>query len=377
MHSRFAAAAGNLPALKLGLSGYLGSGARKVLPNFGSATLLSWAQHMPSIAISDGILGCPGLAELMAVAVRATTVRVECRSLVSSARADQLLQKCSAVTKLTLAGSVMPTHIPSTVTTLHAELGHDGLRPLKTDPWQCNALLKRAGSLPCLRHLSLDLCTSGRTYISCPVRLPHLQELNVELIVGTKEVDLSWVQLQACPALDCTVDLTVVFTAKQKAVADQLKPLAIRKLSLYSDIPFSGALQKIWSQLRVCSLHLGVGDDMFLEASGALQYLPESCTKLVIKAAEHGYDREIFINWAALVSHAMHIRLIAESYVGVQILDAGPAAMAAPSCLQQPWQLVVQGAKSVQGLPASLATGNTYFQQNAAACDAGWTDDTE
>ena len=51
--------------------------------------------------------------------------------------------------------------------------------------------------------------------------------------------------------------------------------------------------------------------------------------------------------------------------------------MTAPHQMQQPWQFVVSGAKSVCGLPPSLPTNKTYFQQNAAACKAGWSDDTE
>ena len=373
VHSSLAMAAEHVPSLKAGLAGYWQGRSR--LPNFGSALLVRWAAHMDSVNISDDLLGCPGLAEFMAAAAQATNVRIESHSLMSAAKADYLLHRCSAVTTLTLTGSVMPTTLPPTVTTLQAQPAADERRSTDMDPLQCNALLYRLERLPCLSQLSLILYDC--TLLSCPICLPQLQELQLELSVDSADMDLSWVQLQACPAFDCTVDLAVEEAAKHKAVVTQLQSLTIRTLSLFSSRPYTGVLQRMWSQLRVCSLHLMVGDKLFVHASEALQYLPASCSELVIEDDYHvSADGDIFIHWAALVGHAMKIRIIAESCTSIHFLDAGHAAMAAPSCLQQPWQLVVYGAKSVNGLPASLATGHTYLQQNAAARNAGWIDDS-
>ena len=372
VHSSLAMAAEHVPSLKAGIAGY--RQGRTHLPYFGSALLVRWAGHMDSVTISDELLGCHGLSAFMAAAVQAKDVRLESHSLVSASKADYLLHRCSAVTRLTLAGSVMPTNMPPSVTTLSAQLRADGRRSTDMDPMQCNALLYRLERLPCLSKLSL--MTYNCTLLSCPIRLPQLQELQIELRVDSADVDLSWVQLQACPGYDCTVHLAVEEAAKQKAVVTQLRSLTIRTLSLSSGRPFTSVLQKMWSQLRVCSLHIKVGTEMFVYASEALQHLPKTCSKLVIETEYHSRDRDIFIHWAAVACHGMNVQITTESFASIQILHAGHAAMAALSCLQQPWQLVVQGAKSVHGLPATLATSKTYFQQNPAARDAGWADDS-
>ena len=195
----------------------------------------------------------------------------------------------------------------------------------------------------------------------------------------SSDIDLSWVHLQACPQFQCSLHLSETKRARHKAAVAQLSPFAMRELTLRLNVQFTPTMQKLWSQLNVRSLILAssVEDDSFSTASKALMFLPVSCTQVIIEVNNLIWRRVIYIGAAALMSQAANIHIVTEDCARVEVLGAGAACMTAANEMQQPWQIVVQGAKSVQGLPPSLATSKTYFLQNAAACKAGWTDETK
>ena len=364
-----------MPSLKSGL-GCVG-GCQNARMNFGSALLLRWARRMEVIYLSNSVLSCHGLTDFLAAVDQDAVIQMSTSSMLEAAQADRLLHRCP-VRRLALSGSTLPSCLPSSVTDLRASFW-GGLS--EAAMWlsdQCNALLYRADNLPQLTDLSLCLCTAldapTPLVLTCPVQMANLQMLRLQLDL-TAQLDLSWVHLQACPNFDCIIFLgTAEFRAHDAAVA-QLRGLAIRSLTLRTDVPFGRALQELWSSLRVCSFHLHLLEDAFSSAAGALQCLPRSCTNIFIEAT--ALNQVVFIRWAALVGQAANIRLITKPCATVQILGAGHACLADVTRLQQPWQLVVQGARSVYGLPAPLASDKTYFQQNAAACSADWTSDTE
>ena len=375
-----------MPSLKAGLNLFTGQYPHHhphPRAKFDSALLLRWARQVEEVILWDTGLGWHGLDEFLAAATRLTHVHMDSCSPLAAAQADRLLNACSAVTRLSLAGSCMPCNFPSTVTELQAAFRNDDDCALHKT--QCDALLYRADSLPHLEDLSLTFDGDGRipVVLTCPIQLAQLQVLYLGLDVSSVDVDLSWVQLQARPRVenetgfefDCFVHVDMIDPAMHRAVVAQLSPFAIRELTLYLDTPFTCIIQKLWSQLNICSLILAFHDLALCAASEALQVLPLSCTRVDIEAKHLRLDRVIYISSAALFCQPANIRVTTEACI--EIVGAGAACMTAPDRMQQPWQFVVQGAKSVHGLPPSLATNKTYFQQNAAACKAGWTDDTE
>ena len=374
MHSRLADAAESVPSLRAGLVGHQFNHSHS-LPNFGSTLMLRWAGHMEAIDLHENLYGCFGLADFLAAAKHATTVQMHSRSLLAAAQADRLLHACKSVTSLELSGIFMPSNLASTITDLHAIFAYHTPDLNALNSVQCDALLYRADILPQLKHLSLTFTGTIPAVLTCPIQLAQLQVLNLALDVSCNELDLSWVQLQACPRLNCMICLDVSKKARHEAAVAQLSPLMIRSLALSLEVPFTSSRQQLWGQLRACSLHLKVFENSFSQASGALQILPRSCTNIVIETVEFESHQMMYISWAALVSRAANIRVITNHFVTVQILGHRHACMAT-SEMQQPWQFVVQGAKTVHGLPASLASDKTYFQQNAAAGRAGWTDET-
>lgn len=373
MHSKLAEAVVSMPLMRLGLGG-LWSTRQSPLPNFGSALFQRWAGRMEAVCLSHSMLSCPGLPDFLAAVKHNTVVRLQTSSLIEAGQADRMLHKCT-VRRLELAGGFLPSCLPSTVTELQVSFWEVKAQPRTFQSDQCNAFLYRVDKLPQLTSLSLRMCANGPIVLRCPVRLAQLQVLHVEVHDLMAEIDLSWVHLQACPAFDCTVRFSFTNQGHHDAVLVQLQPVAIRTLSLCVAFPFSCDLQEMWSQLVVRSLHLHLLEDVLSSASGALQFLPISCTHIVIESS--AVDQVIYVRWAALIRQAANIRLITKPCATVQILGAGHACLADVTRLQQPWQLVVHGAQSVYGLPAPLASDKTYFQQNAAACSADWTSETE
>ena len=378
MHSRLAAAAENVPSLKAGLAIYSNE-PPQLSSKFESALLLRWARHVEKVNVHDSTLGCHGLCEFLASATSAASIDVRSHSLLAAAQADRLLCACSAVNHLSLSGSFMPSTFPRTVTDLQVDFSRYGKpRVDAQDAVQCDALLYRAASLPCLRQLLLSFSGYMPAQLTCPIKLRQLQVLYLGLLnMDSTDANLSWVQLQACPNFSCSVSLHPTNSDMHDDVVARFSPLTIKRLDLYVDIRFSCHMQKLWSQLNNCSLILSFDDMPFTTASEALQILPLSCTKVILEARNLSWDRVIYVSSTAFFSQAANIRVITESCACVEILGAGDACMAAANEMQRPWQFVVQGAKSVHGLPASLATNKTYFLQNAAACSAGWTDDTD
>ena len=287
-----------MPSLKAGLNIFTGRHPHHdphPSPKFDSALLLRWARQVAEVVLWDPSLGCHGLREFLAEATRLTHVYIHSCSLLAAAQADRLLSACSAVTRLSLAGSCMPSRFPSTVTELQARFKSGRDDALHRS--QCDALLYRADSLPHLKDLSLtfdgnDIKTP--VVLTCPIQLAQLQVLYLGLDVSTVDLDLSWVQLQARPRVenekglefDCFVHVDTADPAMHNAVVAKLSPFSIGELTLYLAIPFTCTLQKLWSQLTVCTLILALGDMALSKASEALQILPPSCTKVEIEA-EH------------------------------------------------------------------------------------------
>ena len=381
VHSTLAAAAESVPLLKSGLEvDFYGCDDHpRPLLRFVTALLLRWARHVQTVNVYDRALGCCGLYEFLTQADSVTDVHIESNSLLEAAQADRLLHACTAVKTLSLCGSFMPSCFPSSVTKLQADFKHGTAGAGATDAVvQCDALLYRAGSLLCLEELSLSLTSQTSFLLTCPIQMALLQVLELRLSISS-DINLSWVHLQACPHLQCSLYLNRTKIARHKAAVAQLSPFAIRGLTLRLNVQFTPTMQKLWSQLNVCSLILAssVDHESFSTASQALMFLPVSCTNVIIEVKDLIWHRVIYISAAALVSQAANIHIVTEDCARVEVLGAGAACMTAANEMQQPWQIVVQGAKSVQGLPPSLATSKTYFQQNAAACGAGWTDETK
>ena len=82
-----------------------------------------------------------------------------------------------------------------------------------------------------------------------------------------------------------------------------------------------------------------------------------------------GDTNSVFLNWGAVAKVPSSITICMHN-LDLHVLGAS----AAPPCFaEQPWQLLIDSAKSLHGLPPTVASGPLHFLQNSAAILEGWS----
>ena len=150
---------------------------------------------------------------------------------------------------------------------------------------------------------------------------------------------------------------------------EQLLQLRVTKLSLWFCVLFPLAVQEMWQKVAVSShCRLGFSDVCPAEATThLLPHSPEFLIDLVQVCPSWGL---VILAGAALTSQAA--KFCVRVALGRCLTILGGCKT--PEELEhQPWQVVVEGALSVEGLYDSRRRGIWQTLQNTAAATAGWT----
>ena len=375
--SKFSEAAALIPILKCMDLKWSAENVKRL----DSKLLLHWAKRVKGVDVSDTSIMIPGLSVFME-ASGVTELGFYCDSPLTAAKADHLLSTVSfpALTTLNLWGFVKPNIFPLTVTQLMADFScsWDG------QPWdstQADSLIYRCARLPALHKLffSFENIQPPDDYMdlvrfSCPIMLPDITYLSVMFTLNDHtEIDLNWLHRQPCAELEVRVAIVTSDPARHLAVQQQLSGLRIHSLSVMLERESCWqAAQQFWSGFTCEEAHIHLSHHkVFRQPDQALSALPVCSGQITIWSGAEIDSGRFCITWAALARRgadiAINLGVRGELYV------CAPK-QPAPDSLRQPWQLMVQGARGVHGLPASQPTSRSYFLQNAAARAAGWTE---
>ena len=345
------------------------TGTAPAIRSFQVPLLLGWAEHVQAISISSEVYSVTGLPDFLLAATRLTRLEIHCKSQCSVGQADFLLSKCHFLTRLLLMGSVKPAVIPLSVTDLSAIFEDE------SDELLCEELdnfIFRAERLPLLHTLRLDMSWVSNLCLTCPILLHRLDTLCVRfaLLSEVQQWNLGWACRQPCNRLEVELQIFDQNYAVNSDAAQMMRSLNLARLFVELHTSYDNELQDLWSEVTAReSLYLFVANSKAFHASLCpLSTLPASSPETVIQFSSNCSGGQ-YVEWKALSGRAGSFKIILPPLVVLHV-----AMDDCPVPLQQPWQLVVTGGGSVQGLPASQPTSCVHFLQNAAARAAGWKD---
>ena len=365
--ARLAEAAVQVPAVRNGwLCLSLDEAVRAFQHPLGSRLLVPWAENILSLRLADNSFSGPGINHLAAACTALSEIELQCDSSLAAAQAEEMFSHTSTVSELRLLGSHKPS-APATISELSVHFDcHEGST---WDAGQPDAFLYRARKL-LLQRLSLKFPAGlEQVQLACPIELSSIQKLCLDLHFGDRSlVHLGWLQRQPCGLLYLHITLRTSIAAQHRALVAEMSKLKLDGLDLELHAPFSQALQDMWYRLRIPSWRLIVCSPCIFYRSGPLRCLPQGASRLRITIKG---SRPVFMTWSALAAHAAIITIHMPEASDLHVLDASTGI---PNHLQQPWQLLIVRAGAVHGLPASQPTSWRCFLQNAAARDAGMTE---
>ena len=329
-----------------------------------SPLLLSWVAQAGRLDLYDSAHNTPGLAELLAAAVRMTSLCTECTNLVAAAEADHLISKCCSLIKLRLSGTFLPSIFPEALEELRVCVGD------KFDPRQVNALLYHCTRLPHLQLLRLGVACTQPVRLTCAAQLRKLHSLGIGITLTDAVVSLKWALAQPCTFLDFWVRGMTNKVDSQTALVQQLATVRMHTLTLEMNVQYTAAMQALWAKVQTGSFTLLARST---QESVLLHMLPCCGIAVLDSSQPSSSPPAVCIRWAALIRYAsvITVRLATSTKLHVTGCELTAATI---DQLQRPWQLIVFGGAGVHGLPASQPTRHAYFVQNAAAQAAGWTD---
>lgn len=374
---RFAEAVFLVPSLKLGLTTRPHDDEWEEV-DLSSSFALKCAKLICCLKVAGQSFNASGWPGFVAAASQVTSVEMKPQSTLQAAQADLLLSFCSHnLTELSLWGTHVPAMLPPSLTKLHVffsppeRCGGDFTQP--------DALLYHAARLQHLTELIISFSPHGApgpVLLTSPIQLPCLKFLYIEHVaLNAPELDLSWVLQQPCQDLWVDMIVDTADLAKHADAVEQLRQVPLTTLSLHLTMPFTSAMQAIWSQLTLQHLRMTVSSpSVFSQDTEPLQALPHGCMCLFVDASDRDLAN-IYISWPALTRRGVRIELqLADAHLHV----LGDAVC--PDHLEEPWQFSVLSAGGMHGLPqlpnfkpAAAADAQCIMVQNSAACDAGWT----
>ena len=246
--SRLAEAVLNVPSLRCGLD--LEDPKEWTAFNLCSSFVLKCAKHIRSLNISGRAFGVFGLLDFVCAATHVARMILAPDTMLQAAKANLMLSLCShSVTELFLFGSFLPAMLPSSTTELYVML----VEPERCggDFTQPEALLYHAACLQNLTKLNVHFSSSGVSgpvLLTSPIQLPCLASLDIEGIrLSAPELELSWVLQQPCQWLNLGIAIDTADLAKHAGAVAQLRQVPLSSLSLTLTIPFTPAMQSMWT----------------------------------------------------------------------------------------------------------------------------------
>ena len=334
--------------------------------NLASALMLGWAPGVRCIEAWQSTLCSPKFTDFTAAATQLTALRLSGNDVMSSARADLVLQGCHSLQQLVCRWRCVPTWYPQSIQDLSLELDPmcQALSELPNAGHFVDALVLRLARLQHLRRLTLHL--GDTALLPASTRVPELQRLSVSFSVAKRrELDLSW--LQAQPHWQLCVHVSIERNAAmQRAASQQLQGMQLHDFGLTFSEPCKASYQRIWQPITVAG-------------KVSLYLYRLDCSIKVVPAGQNLHihakpekDEVMTIAWQTLTA-ASCVRIQAEECREVQIRRPGKVQDA--MTLDRPWQLLIQGAGAHPSeLPRSRScTKGLYSWQNQAAAAAGWT----
>ena len=332
--------------------------------NLASALMLGWAPGVRCIGAWQSTLCSPKFAEFTAAATQLTTLYLTGSDIMSSARADKVLQGCHSLQQLVCRWRCVPTWYPQSIQDLSLELDPmcQALSELPNAGHFVDALVLRLARLQYLRRLTLHL--GDTALLPTAARVPELQRLSVSFSVAKRrEPDLSW--LQAQPHQELCVHVSIEGNvAMQRAASQQLQGMQLHDLGLAFLGPCKVSYQRIWQPVTAGKVSL------FLDRLETPIELVPAGQHLRIHAKSED-DEVMTLAWQMLTA-ASCVSIYAGECHEVRIRCPGKVQDAL--MLDKPWQLLIQGATAHPSeLPRSLScTKGLYGWQNQAAAAAGW-----
>lgn len=342
---------------------------------------LQWAACLTALYVRQSSLKVPGLEAFLTKAVKLEYMEVETHDALAAARADHLLSKCAPTLKdMRICGVMLPSVIPKTLSCLSAQLldPEHGFHMSGWNDTRIEALLFKLSKLPALQTVCLDFDTEHISLDSND-NLRRLEHLSITLrIRKVLSVGLSWVQVQSCSDLSVRIIINDSELVRNRLVQAELEEMKLLRLSLDVCAEWDWGLQRMWSRLSTQILDISVEVPLCVGTSAApLQFLPSFEEAIVYLAKCKPAQVDFHVCWALLTHKPASIVIMAAD---LKLLVHG-ADLSDIEHMQQPWQLLVCGASSIVGLPASTSSNASdsparwQSWQNAAARAAGWTGD--
>ena len=334
-----------------------------------SALLRRWASGISELALHEDCFSRPDISNFLAGAANLRKVQLWCHNVISAAQAERALSGCAQIDHLEAYGSQIlnriPAHLKYLSITFEEEHEEQVVAPLLP-----SVLLYKLASMSQLLELKLFILTD-QVQLDCPLQCAGLQQITLWFDLYDETVTyLSWLGAQpACTRLDISIRVCTAKPEVHSELTEQLQQLRVTKLSLWFCVPFPLAVQEVWQKVAVSS-HCRLGFSDVCPAEATIQLLPCS-PEFLIDLTQVCLSRgPVTLAGAALTSQAAKfcIRVALSRCLTILGGCETPVELA-----DQPWQVVVQGALSVEGLYDSRESDGWPYLQNTAAAVAGWT----
>ena len=199
-----------------------------------NSLLLSWAPCFSRTYMNNKVLHVPGVDRFMTHATSLCAVFMSSCSPLTSARFNELLSLCAAVTELHCTKSYLPYILSANLSKLSVDI-YTIAEQLPEDSGVhqlLEILVVRLNTCRCQLH-SLEINYGRWPALGCQVCLPALKRLHVHFEVSEQSAaDLNWLRVQPCDNLIVDLDLEDPAPQTSLHIVHALQQLSMQELTL-------------------------------------------------------------------------------------------------------------------------------------------------